>query len=82
MLWCFQTGYCTGAVTERKKSRETWRLQQCFFFFVNRKEPVVLVVPLPGPGTSQERVEVCACSSECRVKGSIAFMLLSWHNSI
>lgn len=78
MLWCFQTGYyCPGAVTERKKEQRNLAFAAMLFFFVNRKEPVILIVPLPGPGTRQERVEICACSSECRLKAAMALMLLS-----
>lgn len=87
MLWCFQTGYYCSS--DRKKKKQTNLAfavisNVCFFFLflVTRKEPVILIVPLPGPGTRQERVEISACSSECRVKASIALILLSWHNSV
>lgn len=88
MLWCFQTGYCCSSDRKKKKQRNLAFavISNAFFFFflflVTRKEPVILIVPLPGPGTRQERVEISACSSECRVKTSIALILLSWHNSV
>lgn len=75
-------GWCCGIVINaslqgqklegnKKGSWGTWPLKWCPFF-VNRKEPVVLVVPLPSPGAWEEWVEICACSSEWKLKAFLA----------
>lgn len=69
----------------KKKEWRSLAFAALHFFFcvcVHRKEPVVLVVPVPSPGTREEWVEICACRSEWKLKTFIALMLLPWHNSL
>lgn len=81
MLWCCQKSHSTEAVAERKRKKGVEELP----FLppsLNRKEPVVLVVPVPSPGTREEWVEICACSSEWKLEDFIVLMLLPCHNSV